>query len=374
VRSPDLAHTRDTASTDTALARSVAPPAPARIHELEQAVAPLRVVVPSFRSPQLVRPCLEAVLASETSVPMEVVLVDDGDNGDLEDLARAYPEVRVLREAPSGSAAVARNRGCAGFRGEVLVFVDVDVEVEPHAIENLTRLLREARADAAVGNYSRRIHGLGFAQQYKQLYLSRVYSRPGGTLRNHFWTALGAVRTEVFTDAGAFDPSFPGALGEDIEFGQRLTRMGYRVLAVPEALARNVKPYTVASLVANDHRKGRSMVSQYIGQAGVKLTDSRHSKGGDIFAVMLASAAFTSLAVAALPGPMRPVAAAAALLLSACYLSVRRELLAVFREPGPLFLLRAMSLMFLLDLVRAWCVARGVGLMAVRRLLPRSAS
>jgi len=332
--------------------------------------APLRVVVPAFRSPALIRPCLTAIHASRTTVPMEVVFVDDGANGEIADLPYLFPGIRIVQDAPSGSAAQARNSGCQGFEGQILVFVDVDVTVHPDAIETLTRPILEGHTDAAVGNYSRDVDGLDFAQQYKQLYLSRVYSRTRRTLRNHFWTALGAVRAKVFVDVGRFDESFPGALGEDIEFGQRLTRAGYRVLSVPEALARNVKPYTVGTLVANDFRKGKSMVGQYVGQKGVQLTDSQHSKRSDILAVFLVSVACASLLVAALPWPLRPYALGGTALLSVAYLFARRELLATFRTPGPVFLLRAISMMALLDLVRALCVLIGIASLARRRLFP----
>ena len=62
-----------------------------------------------------------------------------------------------------------------------------------------------------------------FAQRYKSLYLNRVYSRRIGYIRNEYWTAFGAVKTEVFRRLGGFAPSFGSCLGEDTELGQRLT-------------------------------------------------------------------------------------------------------------------------------------------------------
>jgi len=328
--------------------------------------AAIRVVIPAYRSAKLVRNCIRAVAESVVSKSFEVVLIDDGENGDLSELQFLFPNMSLLQCHPSGSAAVARNRGCEGFQGDILVFVDVDVEVEPDAIEKLTSVILAGKAEASVGNYSSNFGKLNFLQQYKQLYLARVYSRSAGPIRNHFWTALGAVSAQTFFRIGSFNKAFPGAAGEDTEFGQRLTAAGHTIVAVPSACGQHLKPFSLKTLVKNDFKKGASMVKHFFGREGVKLTDSRHSSRTDIVAVFLAGAVVLSLVLAALPLPLRVSFLWGSGFLFLSYLLARRDLLTFFLKPGVSFLLRSVALMFLLDLVRVVCVVDGLGRMALR--------
>ena len=188
----------------------------------------VRVVIPAHRATGTLRGCLQALVNAPIKGRREIVVVDDGENDQLESCVAGLPvEVRISN--PPGSAARARNLGSAGFQGEVLVFVDADVRVEPEALNRLIDPVVEGLAEASVGNYSRQVAGLPFAQGYKSLYLNRVYSRARGCIRNEYWAALGALKTEVFRRVGGFAPSYAGCLGEDTELGQRLTAAGHRL-------------------------------------------------------------------------------------------------------------------------------------------------
>jgi GT2 family glycosyltransferase len=168
-----------------------------------------------------------AIVRSDLPCRHEVVVVDDGANGDLAAILAGLP-VRVMATGGLGSAAAARNCGAAGFAGAFLVFVDADVVVRPDCLRRLLQPLMDGRAEATVGNYASHGRGLGFAARYKQLYIAHVYGRRTGYLRNDFWTAACAVRNVTFRSLGGFDAAFRGACGEDAELGCRLTRAGGR--------------------------------------------------------------------------------------------------------------------------------------------------
>jgi cellulose synthase/poly-beta-1,6-N-acetylglucosamine synthase-like glycosyltransferase len=292
----------------------------------------------------------------------ESVVVDDGGNGDLESLLAGLP-VRLVHTGGAGSAGIARNRGALEYGGDVLVFVDADVEVQDGAIGRLVAPIASGAADATVGNYSTDISGMGFAQAYKQLYLSRVYSRRAGYIRNHFWTALGAIRASTFKALGGFAPRFKGACDEDTELGQRLTLCGGRILAVPQARARNLKPYSLAGLVRNDLRKGMSTIRLFLGD-NVALTDNRHASRRDILAVILAGVFVLFLVCS--PWMPSPANAALPFLAAALYVCLRADLIRAFCTAGWFFGLRAAPVMFALDLVRGFCAGTALIGLALR--------
>src|ERR1700722_17833482 len=86
----------------------------------------VRVVIPAFRASATIADCVAAVVACANDTPIEIVVVDDGENDGLE-LRLALLPVAIRSTGGSGSAAIARNLGAAGFPVGVLMFVDADV-------------------------------------------------------------------------------------------------------------------------------------------------------------------------------------------------------------------------------------------------------
>jgi glycosyltransferase involved in cell wall biosynthesis len=330
----------------------------------------VRVVIPAFRATDKIRDTVVAVLKSRGSLQLDVVVVDDGDNVDLEKALSGLP-VSIISTGGSGSAAFARNAGADGFDGAYIVFVDSDVSVNEFCIDYLLRPMRSNQADATVGNYSKNVAGLPFASRYKQLYISRVYERRPGYLTNEFWTAAAAIDAAVFRRLNGFDSCFKGAGGEDTELGVRLTSNGYRVMAVPEALSDHRHAITFGQLLKNDWRKGMLTMGCFFHSEGAIL-HNRHATRRDVIAVGLADFALAILIVApVLHGFVgRPLALILIFALLG-YVTFRADILRVFLSQGILFVVRAFGVMFLLDLMRSMCFAAGIGLRLRTRVAER---
>jgi hypothetical protein len=223
-----------------------------------------------------------------------------------------------------------------------------------------------------VGNYGDDVARLGFASQYKQLYIHTIYRRRQGELKNQFWTALGAVRTSAFDQLEGFSSRFPGALGEDTEFGQRLTDAGYGIVCCPAATGLHHKVFTVAGLIENDLRKGKSALEIELGE-GRPVLDNRHTSVRDIAAVGLLGLccpALVALLISVVAGASDPTRITPGVALACCavaYGAARSDLLGTFYRQGPIFGLRSTLLMVALDLVRGWTVARALPGLALRK-------
>jgi GT2 family glycosyltransferase len=319
------------------------------------------VVIPAFNVGDCVREVVEAVIRSQNCGPLQVVVVDDGNNSGLEKVL-AGTGAEIVSTGGCGSAAMARNRGALGFTGKFLVFIDSDVLVDAHCIARLLEPLRNGEAEASMGNYSKDVAGMSFASRYKQLYISRIYDRRSGYVQNDFWSAMAAMDTAVFRQLNGFDPSFVGACGEDGELGGRLTRSGYRILPVPGALGNHRKPLSVPQLLRNDWRKGMIAIHNYFRCDG-SLGDNRHATKRDILAVALAAAAFPISGLAFVFSALSGSVAACTLAIG--YVVARADVLRVFASQGAFFVARACGVMFMLDLIRLLCVIAGFSLRLV---------
>src|SRR5687768_15132810 len=97
----------------------------------------LSVVIPTHDTRELTLACLES-LARAVRPDTEILVVDDGSrDGTADGVAARFPSVRLLRnESPQGFTRAA-NRGLEQARGEVLLLLNSDTEVEAAGLEAL---------------------------------------------------------------------------------------------------------------------------------------------------------------------------------------------------------------------------------------------
>lgn len=122
------------------------------------------VLVPA-RDEQDTLPALLDCLAEQTQVPdLEVLVCDDGSTDRtaevVREAARRDPRVRLLTGAPRPPGWLGKPYACHQLAeqatGEVLVFVDADVVLAPHAVAATVQLLRDSGLDL-VSPYPRQL-------------------------------------------------------------------------------------------------------------------------------------------------------------------------------------------------------------------------
>lgn len=157
-------------------------------------------------------------------------------------------------DQPSGlGPAAARNRGSHQARGDILVFVDADVEVH----EDTFALIRDAferdpSLAAVFGSYDDDPGGGGVVSDFRDLLHHHVHQRSAGAATT-FWAGLGAIRREVMLELGGFDERrFLRPSVEDIELGGRLHRHGCPVLLDPRIQGKHLKKWTLGSMTKTD--------------------------------------------------------------------------------------------------------------------------
>jgi cellulose synthase/poly-beta-1,6-N-acetylglucosamine synthase-like glycosyltransferase len=164
--------------------------------------------------------------------------------------ALAPEELIVVDEPAHLIPASARNIGAGRATGDVLVFVDADVEVHDDAFVRIRTAFDENPQLAAVfGAYDDEPVGMSVVSDFRNLLHHHVHRQDAGRATT-FWTGLGAVRRDAFLEVGGFDESLSWI--EDIEFGMRLSRQGGVILLDPSIQGRHLKRWTLASMVETD--------------------------------------------------------------------------------------------------------------------------
>jgi GT2 family glycosyltransferase len=216
------------------------------------------IVVCTRSRPALLRDCLEA-MRSIRYEPLEILVVDNAPAADetldiVRQASQADPRVRYERE-PRPGLSMARNRGVAAARFDIIAFTDDDVLVDPgwpaaiaagfaadpHAA-CITGLVVSGALDTGPERYfDARYHwGTAFRPQRYDLgehrHPARLYPFSAGI----FGTGANfALRRSAIEHVGAFDPLLgagsPGRGGEDLDLFLRLVLAGERICYVPAA-------------------------------------------------------------------------------------------------------------------------------------------
>jgi Glycosyl transferase family 2 len=163
------------------------------------------------------------------------------------------PDELIVVDEPAGlGPAGARNAGARSARGELLVFVDADVELHPDALGRIRRHLDGDSGLAGVfGSYDARPDG-GLVSVFRNLLHHHVHHASPGPAET-FWAGVGAVRKDAFERSGGFDERrYPRPSIEDIELGVRLSEAGDRLLLDPAIQGTHLKRWTLASMVRTD--------------------------------------------------------------------------------------------------------------------------
>jgi GT2 family glycosyltransferase len=329
----------------------------------------LSVVVPVHDGGSDLRACLEAIGRSSRP-PDEILVVDDGSNDDSAAVARELgARVFSLTDGPHGPAR-ARNRGAARCSGEVLVFVDADVEVHPDTLGRFERALADDPQLAGVfGSYDDRPPAPGNVSRYKNLLHHFVHQRGAGEAET-FWAGCGAIRREVFKTSGGFCEAYRRPSIEDIELGARLRAAGHRIRLAPDILCTHRKRWTLRSLLHTDIFARavpwtRLILSQ--GRLPAGLNTDRASRWSAAFAVLAVVAVLAAVGALAARRPL--AAAGAAAVLAAAVVAVAAWNRSLYRfffaHGGWRFRLTAVSLHFLYLLYSSAVFA---GLLAFERL------
>ena len=120
-------------------------------------------VVVNFRAGSLLTECVRSVFADSSAGEVELVVVDNGsDDGSVDELVRAIPDVRVIRSPGNVGYARAANLGIAATRAPVVAVLNPDLTMESGTAKALLARFDEEPALGACGPRVRNLDGTDY--------------------------------------------------------------------------------------------------------------------------------------------------------------------------------------------------------------------
>lgn len=216
----------------------------------------ISVIICSYRGSLTLVECLNSVTALDYP-DYEIILVNDGKDLRVADLAAEYESVRHVATEHNGLSA-ARNLGATAARGEILVYTDDDCIVEADWLRWIAAQFRGENPPGCVG-------GPNISPPPENRRQACVAAAPGGaahvlvsdTRAEHLPGCNLAVRKDVFDEVGGFNPVFRVA-GDDVDFCWRVLDAGYELAFHPAAFVWHYRRFTLRGYLRQQCGYGRA--------------------------------------------------------------------------------------------------------------------
>jgi dolichol-phosphate mannosyltransferase len=204
----------------------------------------LSVVIPTFNESQGLRRCVEEVARATAAVApnFEIIVIDDGSTDDTLEVAREVAGeidgVHVEATTSNAGKGSALIRGMQAARGDLVLFVDADLEVHPRQLGLLYETLVREDADVVIGSklhpdaqieypLKRRILSRGYYVLIRVLFRLPVHDTQ---------TGLKLYRRRVLERVGP--RLLVKRFAHDLEALVNAHRMGYRIVEAPVVVTR----------------------------------------------------------------------------------------------------------------------------------------
>ena len=190
--------------------------------------AKVSVIVPIYNGadvlPITVPPLLNQDYPRELT---EIILVDDGSTDGTAKLLQNpqwKKRCKIVHHPENRGRAATRNSGIEVATGELLIFLDCDIEVEPDFISQHVALHRNDKITGVISHIStREPHSKDKYHRY--IFFSKRGARVVGSGQplpfNYFIIGCSSIKAHALSVAGRFNEELP-AYGEDIDFAYRL--------------------------------------------------------------------------------------------------------------------------------------------------------
>jgi len=208
------------------------------------------VIVVNWNGREHLETCWQSIEASTYPADrLELILIDNGSSdGSRELMASRFPRVRVVALPENRGFTGGNQAGVAAATGDVFVFLNNDMRVEPTAIRALVDNMDAATpcTSARVLSWDgRRIDFIGGGINFEARGFQHHFGKPirpeyNANTRTFFPNGGAfAISRTAYDAAGGFDPAF-FAYYDDVDLGWRVWLTGGAVRVVPEAVVYHV--------------------------------------------------------------------------------------------------------------------------------------
>lgn len=207
----------------------------------------ISIIIPTFNKVEYTKKCLEALKKNTPGADLaDVIVIDDDSTDDTQDFLRSLSLISIIFNKENLGFSRANNIAAKKAKGDILVFLNNDTEVQKGWIEAIVDVFEKENNVGAVGvkllfpNQTIQHAGLAF---YPDKVARHIYyqldkdSSFVNKLREcqAVTAACVAIPKKVFFEVGGFDEAYINGL-EDVDLCLKIKEKGYRIFYQPKSV------------------------------------------------------------------------------------------------------------------------------------------
>jgi len=206
----------------------------------------ISVVILNWNGKEELHCCIQSV-QEQTYPNLEILLVDNGSSdGSASYIRSVFPDLRLIVNTENLGYGGGNNRGIREAKGEYVLILNNDTEVERECIKRLWKCMESDRETGITTpkillfGRTDTVDAAGLAVYPDGLSIGRGHLEPQAkySQREEVFTGSGCAslfRREMLDEIGLFDEDF-FAYAEDTDLGWRARLAGWKAYYVPEAV------------------------------------------------------------------------------------------------------------------------------------------
>lgn len=189
------------------------------------------VIVPAFNAAKTLPTCLKSILKQNYPTrKVEIIVINDGSTDKTITFLRSFTlseRFKVIRHSENCGLAAARNTGIKNAKGDILIFLDSDMEVEEDFIEKHVSSHGKSGVIGVLGSILPDIEN-PYDKYQRYLYESKRGAAKFDINKpipfNTFIFNNTSIKRTIFEKTGLFDENIKMYGGEDTEFSYRICK------------------------------------------------------------------------------------------------------------------------------------------------------
>lgn len=217
----------------------------------------ISVVIPSFNTQDTIATTLEYLSKQNTSANYEIIVVDCSEHDQVKNIVQQYPKARYEHRSERFNPGEGRNIGARLAGGELLVFIDADVQLATGSLAAAWNHLQEGHTifgGALELNTRVSDDSAAYLEHYFFNHESQAL-RPACE-RSNLSSALMCFKRSVFLDAGGFK-DIPRM--QDTELTERLRKAGHKLYFFPDILAYQTQDSPLTKVLRKIYINGQNL-------------------------------------------------------------------------------------------------------------------
>jgi len=253
------------------------------------------IIIPVYNQFEYTYECLAAILKRSNGVPLEVIVADDCSTDLTQNLEEIVQGIKVIHNEKNLRFLLNCNNAAQYARGEFLVFLNNDTQVQKDWLRPLLNIMRRDESVGLTG--SKLIYADGWLQEAGGIFWKDASAWNYGNRKNpedpefnyvkevdYISGASIMIRTSLWKEIGGFDERFAPAYYEDADLAFEVRKRGYKVVYQPLSVVVHFEGMTNGTDI-NSGQKSYQRVNQqkFLDKWGAVLAAENYENGQNVF-------------------------------------------------------------------------------------------